>query len=359
VIRFDRSLALAGALALLAAAPPLVARDRFPIEVTVKTSDGKPVEAARVLVVSKAGGDFRIEGPTSRRGRFEGELPDFGRLYRLTVSKEGSATFDRDIDLAAQNLTEGMTAEVGITLLPPEAASSHNEGIRALEAGDAVLAEAKFREAITLDPTMPEPRLALAATLRRQNRIEDAIRALEEAATAIPTNIQILDTLAFEHLELKRFEPALSAADRALSIAANDAEALRNRYDALVGLDRQEDAEAALDAIAEKNPSPETARLLYNAGATASNAKQFERARHRLAQALAIDPKLYQAHAALAEIAIGEKDFEGALAELDKTLAISPRNFKAFERKIEVLRALGREADAAAAEEQLKAQRGN
>jgi tetratricopeptide (TPR) repeat protein len=358
VTRSARSLALAGALALLAA-PSLVARDRYPLEVTVKNSDGKPVEAARVVVVSKAGGDFRVEGPTNRRGRFEGELLDFARIYRLTVSKEGFATFDRDIDLAAQNLTEGMTAEVGITLLPPDAASSHNEGIRALETGDAVLAEAKFREAITLDPKMPEPRLALAATLRRQSRIEDAIRALEEAAEAIPTNVRILDTLAFEHLELKRFDAALSAADRALAIAPTDAEALRNRYDALIGLDRQEDSEAALDAIATKNPSAETARLLYNAGATASNAKRFEIAKRRLDQALAIDPKLYQAHAALAEIAIGEKDFEGALAELDKTLALAPRNFKALERKIEVLRALGREADATAAEEQLEALRGN
>lgn len=356
--RSARPFALAGALALLAA-PSLVARDRFPLEVTVKNSDGKPVEAARVVVVPKAGGDFRLDGPTNRRGRFEGEVPDFTNPYRLTVSKDGFATFESELDFAAQNLTEGMTAKVEITLLPPDAASSHNAGIRALEAGDAALAEEKFREAISLDPTLPEPRLALAATLRRQGRGADSVRVLEEAAAAIPTNVPILDNLAFEQLELKQFDAALSAADRALAVAPTDPEALRNRYDALVGLGRADEAEAALDAIAEKAPSPETARLLYNAGATASNDKRFEIARRRLEQALAIDPKLYQAHAALAEIAIGEKDYEAALAELDKSLALAPRNFKAFERKIEVLRALGREADATAAEEQLKAQRGN
>lgn len=356
--RSARSLAFAGALALLAA-PSLVARDRFPLEVTVKDSGGKPVEGALVVVVAKAGEAFRAEGRTTRRGRFEGELPDFSRVYRMTISRDGFATFDRDIELAPQNLTEGMTAEVGITLMPPDARSSHNEGIHALESGDAIRAEAKFREAIALEPTMPEPHLALAATLRRQNRTDDAIVALEQGATAAPASIQILDALAFELLELKRFDAALAAADRALALAPADPEALRSRYDALVGLGRGADAEAALDAIAEKIPSPETARLLYNAGATASNAKQFDLARRRLEQALAIDSKLYQAHAALAEIAIGEKDFEGALAELDKTLALAPRNFRAFERKIEVLRALGREADAVAAEQQLKALRGN
>lgn len=356
--RSTRTLALAGALALLAT-PSLVARDRFPIELTIRNPDKKPVEAAAVRLTAIAGEPFEVEGATDRKGRFRGELADFSRTYRLVVHATGFATYDQNLDLAAQNLKPGQTAEVGIQLDLPNAPTSHNEGMRAVAAGDLATAEAKFREAISLDAKLPEPHLGLAEVLRRQKRMEESVAALEQAAAAVPSDLRILNALAFEQLELKRFDGALGAADRALALAPADPEALRNRYDALVGLGRADDAEAALDAIAQKDPSPETARLLYNAGATASNAKQFERARHRLAQALAVDPKLYQAHAALAEIAIGEKDFDAALAELDRTLALAPRNFKAFERKIEVLRALGREADAVAAEEQLKALRGN
>ena len=102
-----------------------------------------------------------------------------------------------------------------------------------------------------------------------------------------------------------------------------------------------------------------TACLLFNAGALASNAKDVVRAQQRLEQALVLDPSLHQAHSALAELRIGEQDFEAALAELDKVLALAPRNFRAFERKIEVLRALGRTADADALAEQLTALRGN
>lgn len=356
--RSARSLAFAGALALLSA-PTLVARDRFPVEVTIKNPDKKPVEAAAITLTAIAGEPFELQGTSDRKGRFRGELPDFARSYRLRIVAAGFATYDQNLDLAAQNLRPGQTAEVGIQLDLPNAPTSHNEGLRAFNAGDLATAEAKFREAISLDPKLFEPYLGLAEVLRRQKRAEESVAALEQGVAAVPSELKLLNSLAFEQLELKRFEAALSTADRALAIAPADAEALRSRYDALVGLNRGDDAEAALDAIAEKDPSPETARLLYNAGATASNAKQFERARHRLEQALTIDPKLYQAHAALAEIAIGEKDFEGALTQLDQTLALSPRNFRAFERKIEVLRALGREADAAAAEEQLKALRGN
>jgi tetratricopeptide (TPR) repeat protein len=150
---------------------------------------------------------------------------------------------------------------------------------------------------------------------------------------------------------------ALEHADKALALAAGDKNALRTRYEALAALRRPE-AEAALDTLFAQDKTPDTARLLFNAGAEAGNAGNGEIARQRLGQALELDPKLWQAHTALAELAIREQRLPDAVAALDKAIEVSPRNFKAWERKIEVLRAMGRTADADAAAAQLAALRG-
>lgn len=344
-------------LAVLASAA--LARDRFPIEVTVRDVAGEPVESAAVTIRAAGDESLRLEGLTNRRGKFKAELPDFSRTYRIRVSATDLAVFEQSLDLATANLEPGMTAEVGVTLRAPDAKVSYTEGLQAMNAGDSATAEARFREAMALDSRLAEPYLGLGELLRRQKRNPESVAMLEKgAATAVP-NLQLFNFLAFQLLQLDRPADALVAADRALALAPADAEALRSRYDALLALERSNEAEATLDQLAAAAPDDDTARLLFNAGATASNVKDFARARQRLQQALALDPKLHQAHSALAELHIGEQEFEAALAELDKVIAIAPRNFRAIERKVEVLRALTREADAAALEQQLAELRGN
>ena len=83
------------------------------------------------------------------------------------------------------------------------------------------------------------------------------------------------------------------------------------------------------------------------------NNKERYKSRAYLQKALEVDPNLYQAHSALAEIAIGDKNYDEAVKELDLVIGLAPRNFKAFERKIEVLKAAGKADAAAAVEKQL------
>jgi DNA-binding SARP family transcriptional activator len=59
----------------------------------------------------------------------------------------------------------------------------------------------------------------------------------------------------------------------------------------------------------------------------------------------------------MAEIYISEKKFDEAVAEIDRVLALTPRNFKAYARKIEVLKAAGKTAEATEAEKALAALR--
>ncbi len=358
--RLSRSgLAAAIVLVGLIGAAPAPARDRFPMELTVADVEGQPIEGAAISIRSTTDAALLLEGMTNRKGKLKVELPDFSQVYQLQVTATGMATFTETLDMAASGLEAGATAEVKVTMREPNAQMSYNQGVTALTGGDLAKAEAMFRDAVALDATLADPYLGLAELRRRQKDLAGALAFLRQGAAAAAPNARLYNFLAFQAIELEQFDEALSASDRALALDAADPEALRSRFDALSGLGRAADADAALDQLATTVRTPDTARLLFNAGALASNAKDVVRAQQRLEQALVLDPSLHQAHSALAELRIGEQDFEAALAELDKVLALAPRNFRAFERKIEVLRALGRTADADALAEQLTALRGN
>jgi tetratricopeptide (TPR) repeat protein len=326
VIRKAIPLALA-ALALLAV-PPAFAKQKFPLDLTVKTADDKPVEGAAITVEAASGEPFKVEGTTDKKGRFKTQLPDFSRVYKARVTKEGMATVEQPLDIPSSGLSAGQTASWSISMHPRGPADAFNEGVRAYQQDhDLPAAAAKFEEAVQMKPDFLE-----------------GWRVLCEV-----------------YLEAKKPDKALAAADHALAVAPTDAPALRFRYYALTDLGRANDAEASLDALAASDHTPEIARLLFNSGAAAWNAKNTELARKRFGQALEADPKLYQVHSALAEIHIAEAQetqdeavkksrLGEAAAELDKALAIAPRNFKAWDRKIEVLKAMGDAAGAAATE---------
>lgn len=319
---YRRSLTLAAA-ALLALAGPAIAK--YKMELTVKTADGEAVVGADVAVTAETGEAFTVAGLTDKKGRYKTELPDFDRVYLLKVGKDGFTTLDERLDFPAQGLKPTQTAEVDVTLVPRGPTEIYNEGVRALQARDPETALARFEEAVALKPDFVE-----------------AWRVLSRL-----------------HLMGERFDQALAASQKVLTLAPDDPEVLRDRYDALAGLGREEEAAATLDELALKDQSPETAKYLFNSGAAAWNAKDAAAARHRFEQALACDPKLWQAHQAMAEIYIDAKDWDAAIAEIDKELALTPRNFKAFERKIAVLKAAGKQAEAGAVEKELAALRGD
>lgn len=330
-----RIVSLAFAVLAVLTATAASAKDKFPLELRVSNEEGKPVEGAAVSVSATSGEPFRIEGVTDRKGRFETRLPDFSRVYEAVVTMEGMATLKRSLDLPATGLKSGQTAEWDLSVHRRGAVDAFNEGVE---------------------------------LLRQEGGLPASLPKFEEATAMKPDFLEAWRVLAQLYLEAGQPEKSLGAADRLLQLSANDGTALRARYEALVALGRGADAEAVLDQVATFDHTPEGSRLLFNSGATATNAKETALARKRFEQALAIDPKLHQAHSALAEIHIAETQnladdaarkaaYAAAVAELDKALAIAPRNFKARERKIEVLRAMGDAAAADAEEKQLAALR--
>ena len=315
-----RTLALALALfAILAPAASAKAKNKF--ELTVKGVDGNPVAAAAVTLSATTGETFSATGVTDEKGRYKAEVPDFDRVYALEVRKDGFVTRKENLDFPAQGLKAGATAEVEVPLLVRGPIEVYNEGVQALQAKDLEAAAVRFEESLAMKPDFKE-----------------AMRAL-----------------ALVYIDIKQPEKALIIADKALALDPADPIALRDRYEALTALGRTADAEAALYALAAVEKSSDVAKLLFNAGADAWNAKDAAAARKHFEAALAADPKLYQAHVALSEIHIAEKKYDEAVVDLDAAIAVAPRNFKAYERKIEVLKAAGKAAEAAEVEKALAA----
>lgn len=316
-----RRLALALALAALGA-PPLAAKERFPVQITVKDEAGAVVAEARISLTAESGEAFTLSGTSDARGSYAGNLPDFSRIYRLSVAKEGFVPFEQPLDFVAQKIEPGMTAQLLITLTTPKGPTAeqlYNEGIAAFQKRDLATAEARVRQALELKPALVQGWMALSMIFADDKRWQESLEACDRALEATPD------------------QPAL----------------LRIRFEALDKLGRTEEAAAALDTLVVRAPSAETAILAFNQGAQATNRGDLALAQRRFEQALALNPALYQAHSALGELHVRAKNYDAALAELDQALALSPKNVRLLERKVEVLRALGKKDEAAAAEKQI------
>jgi len=317
------SILAAAALLLISSSFAFAAdKPKAPFEVIVTTPERAPVADADVAISSATTvPPYSFTAKTGADGKCTGEFVEFKGVYTIKVTKSGFQDFTQDLDFTTSKLKKGQLASLKVSLPQITAVEYFNAGAKALREKDLANASAQFELAIAADPKFAKA----------------------------------YSVLALIELEQSQWNKALAHADQALALDPADLQALRSRYEALSGLGDKPGADAALTVLAAKDRTPDIARLLYNAGAQAGNAKEVEVARARFQEALAIDPTLHQAHSALAELAIKEKNYPAAIAEIDLAIAAAPRNFKAYERKIEVQKAMGDKAGAEATEKQLAA----
>jgi Tfp pilus assembly protein PilF len=316
------------ALFVLAAAA-VSAKDKAPepraFEMTVVDPAGAPIPGVSIVVKGSAGEPVELTagGITDGTGKATGSFPDSLGSYTADLSKDRFRPQHQTLNLAAQKLGKGDTAIIQFTLEPMTALDDYAVAVKAIQAKDMAAAEASLKTAVANDPSF----------------------------------VKGHEVLAMLQLDQKRWDEALASADKTLALDAENVSAMRSRYDALTGLGKTAEADAVLTELAAREKSPDVARLLYNAGAHAMSAKEHDRSRTLLTEALAIDPNLYQAHAGLAELAIADKNYAEAVKQLDLVIGIAPRNFKAYERKIEVLKADKKLKEAADVEAELARKR--
>jgi tetratricopeptide (TPR) repeat protein len=135
-----------------------------------------------------------------------------------------------------------------------------------------------FRKAIALEPDNAEYRVELGKQLIALRQPEQALREANEALSLVPTALPTLNTLGTVFSHVGEHQQALACFER----AANT-------------LQESPEQHAAL-------PNAWQADLHFNMAASLQFSGQFDKAEAAYEQAIALQPKLYKAHSALAQL---------------------------------------------------------
>lgn len=250
-----------------------------PVNLTFTSPEGEVVEAA-----TKKNGKLKIrlkatEEPWKVLLRMEG-YPDQEEAFRLSEGRDSSLTV-RLYDEA--------------TMIKQQAVDNFNDGIRAIQGGDAESALALFEKAVELDPTIAAAYRTIAAILHGMGKPAEALAPLDK------------------HLELEELPPEFVGMAFDIFLAAGDP--------------RVEDAkQKAIDA----GMGMEIAAGVFSQGVAAIRESDDERAIELFTEAASLNPKLYQAYRNIGTIHFNNQNWGPALEALDRTLELDPRNTEAL-----------------------------
>lgn len=321
-------------VALVAALPGSVVRgSEGRILGTVVDSEGRPIDG---VLVSIRGVRIAIEKSafTDKKGRFSITLSDAAREYEINLTKDGYVTLQ--VPLAPKvggllrqtwSLTQGADSAVdGAQALIEaeslaEAAAIYNEGADAFRRGDTDFALERFAKSSSLDPELMPPLIGMA-------RI---------------------------HVAQGDFENALSKVELLLALAPSDLVGLRIRYDALAALERWSEANEVLDLLVTVDPTPGTARRVFNRGVEAVRISDLPSAAARFEQAVELDASLTPALLALSQIYLTLHEPLRAIEYAEAVVQQDPRSTEALSVLYQAHLSLDNEAGAQLAFADLKA----
>ncbi len=101
-----------------------------------------------------------------------------------------------------------------------------NEGRALAERRDWAAAEQKYREAIALDPALPEPWNGLGFALRQQSRFDESVKAYREALRLRPDYPQALEYLGHAYVAMGRLDDARAILTRLRPLDPREADEL-------------------------------------------------------------------------------------------------------------------------------------
>lgn len=291
------------------------------VMIIAKTPDGEPIEGVKVTATHSSM-NTAIEKTTNKKGKATISVVDATKTYtfrfeyqemnplEVDIKPVVGSSITREITLdpnatgeAAAAAVEGVTEERRFT----PAQKAYNSGIEALRAGDRDAAKAFIREALDKDDKLAPAHSAMAGL----------------------------------YLEEQNYTAALEAARRYQELDPEAPRGFRLIYEAQRGLGNQEEAEAALQAMAQLDKSGDAAAMVYNEGVEALKVGDRRSARARFEEALSIQPDLTAALSGLAIVQIEEKDYAAAAATAERLLVLEPENATALRVSYDAYKNLG------------------
>jgi tetratricopeptide (TPR) repeat protein len=305
---------------LLAIPPADAATGRF--RGTVVDDNGEPIEGVSVTVTTADLPDFHEQLETNKRGIFTLTVAQIDPVYTLQLTKPGYRSLKVDVQVRATEVAQETYTLPAVVAGEEEvpgavpiaeaeevnvAIRAYNDGVTAQRAGDLATARERLEAALAEDEALGPAHVALATV----------------------------------SLDLGRHEQALAHADRGLQLRPGDREALRVRYQALLGLGRRDEAENAKAALKKAEGLSSTAKSLYNEGSKAYQEQDLDIALAKFEEAAAKDPSLFDAHHAIATILVHRGDHAGAAEAADRALQINPEDPRTLRVAYDAYRGVG------------------
>jgi|YNPBryunderm2012_1023409.scaffolds.fasta_scaffold04840_2 tetratricopeptide (TPR) repeat protein len=271
----------------------------------VVDQDGKPLEGVTVTATSPQLPDFKEVRTTDRKGAFIIDFRHVDVTYQYRFEKPGyqvtEATQEWYLE-GTQHFEWKMRRQISVpggaaltVATSEEAALAYNSGVAALKAGNYVLAEAKFTDAVQHDPGLRQAWAALAAV----------------------------------QVELGHDRQAAESAERAIALGAMDEAVLLARWQAYTNLKDEARAAIALEDMQRIGRRLEEAKRVHNEAVALARGGDHAAAFARFQTALNLDPNLRESLLGLATAAHALGRHAEAAAAAEKVLTADPTNEKA------------------------------
>jgi len=303
-----RALIAVFALIALAAAVPAHAVGEGRILGTIVDASGAPVADAKVLL-TREGSSFKQDKKSDAKGQFTMLIIDATKEYLIHIEKAGFQPIEEKVKAKI-----GDTFRVTYTLQPAvqaaaaspqaltgenQAVLAYNEAVTKLQASDKAGAIAKFEEAATLNPKLPDAQIVLAEL----------------------------------YLDQGKNAEALAAAERYLALQPNAPRGLSVQYDAYMALGDTAKADVALEALIQADPGHDSAVRLLNKGVKLFNDAKVDQAVQVFERVLQVDPTLAKTHYMLGLSYANSGNDAKAKEHLGKFLEMAPNDESAATAK--------------------------
>ena len=273
----------------------------------------------------------------------EGKVTDAEALYRRVLARD-SECFDALNNLGVSAYQQGRLAE-GEELLgravatnPDSAAAHSNRGIVLQTLGRLGEARSDFERAIEIKPDYPEAFNNHASVLRSLKHFDDALASCERALQLKPDYAEAFITRGNILRDLRRPQEALASYDRALQLRADFVEARGNCGTA----DGRPPREVLASDDLALPAGPDSARILINRGNALLDLNRLDEALVSFDRALAIDPAYAHAYNNRGNALLDLDRPDEALLSYDHALDLRPDYAHAHSNRGNALRDLKR-----------------
>lgn len=322
---------------------------------------GRPEGARKVLVrLEKAGAGPEIYAAAATAAFEAGDYDPAARFFRAALRSGHTARGRMRFNSALSQYRAGHFARARATLdellgEEPDYDDAWNLLGWCFEAeGESAKAVRALEKAVKVSPATERHRIDLGSILvAHRESWHLALRTAEQGLRRFPNSFRLHQLLGLARLRQQHYLDAAASYERASELAPESPEVQLGLIVSLWASGQIDQALQTARSGIEAFPTDATLRLQLGRmrleQAEWGDPAATGLAAARLDEALALDPKLAEAHYEQGRLALRLGNFEEALANLQTATGLAPRNRNAHYLLARCLRRLGRDSEAAQA----------